>query len=238
LEGYVSNLRICACFLLLFFTEIPLHGQQSDTSTSADNNSTDTSTNPDKRVLGVLPNYRTVDASVPFMPISAKQKLNIARRDSFDWPTYLLAGVLTLAIPGDEDIYGDGVSGFLNRYVRSAADQICGNMMTEALVPILLHQDPRYFRVGTGKASSRLGTALSQILITRNDSGHRVFNASEFLGNATAVGLSNAYSPNLNSWSSRADKLALMISLDTFSNVLKEFGPDITQKVLHRHHSS
>jgi hypothetical protein len=194
----------------------------------------------DKRLFGVLPNYRTVDASIPFSPLTNRQKLNIARHDSFDWPTFVLAGVLTFVSTGDEEraYYGTGLSGFANRYLRSAADQISGNMLTEGLLPMLLNQDPRYFRPGTGSFRSRLGSALSQIVVARNDSGHRTFNAAEFLGNAMAVGIANTYSPHLNSWSSRTQKFILMLSTDTFSNVIKEFGPDIRERLFGRRDKS
>jgi hypothetical protein len=191
----------------------------------------------DKRLFGVLPNYRTVDGSIPFSPLSNKQKLSIATHDSFDWPTYVTSGLLMLVTPGRSE-YGSGVSGFANQYAHSAADQITGNMLSEGFMPVLLHQDPRYFRVGTGKFSTRFFSAISQIVVAKNDRGRPIFNYSEFLGNAVAVGISNAYSPNLNSWSRRSEKLGLMISSDTFSNVVKEFGPDIRQRLPHRHKSS
>jgi hypothetical protein len=191
----------------------------------------------EKRLFGVLPNYRTVDGSIPFSPLSNRQKLSIATHDSFDWPTYVTSGVLMLLTPG-KSTYGSGVSGYANQYVHSAADQITGNMLSEGFMPVLLHQDPRYFRVGTGKVSTRLFSAVSQIFVAKDDHGKPVFNTSEFLGNAVAVGISNAYSPNLNSWSRRSEKLALGISSDMFSNVVKEFGPDIRQRLPHRHKSS
>ena len=37
-----------------------------------------------KRIFGVLPNYRTVESSSPFQPLTARQKLGIAAKDSFD----------------------------------------------------------------------------------------------------------------------------------------------------------
>ena len=193
---------------------------------------------PDKRLFGVVPNYRTVDAAIPFQPLTPRQKLSIASHDSFDWPTYVLAGLMTFAMPGEQEAkrYGTGWSGFANRYVRTSADQIIGNMLSEGFLPVLLRQDPRYFRPGTGTFWSRLRSAVTQIAVARNDSGHRTFNTSEFLGNATAVAISNTYSPNLRSWYDSSEKLALMIGTDLFSNVIKEFGPDIRQRLSHRHH--
>jgi hypothetical protein len=227
-------------FFAICLFAVPLQAQKPDPLAPPETTAP-TPAQPGKRLFGVIPNYRTVDASVPFARLSAKQKLNIARHDSFDWPNYVFAGVLTFATPSSKDqsaSYGGGIEGFANRYVRSTADQITGNMLTEGLMPVVLHQDPRYFRPGTGTFKSRLGSALSQIVIARRDSGHRTFNASEWLGNAMAVGISNTYSPNLNSWSARTQKWMLMISTDTFSNVMKEFGPDVKERLLRHRHKS
>src|SRR5262249_17160352 len=243
---YKSFLKILIIIALLVFVT-PVFAQSSDEVPVADRASAELKTDPakpdpskpDKRLFGVLPNYRTADGSVPFSPISKRQKLSIATHDSFDWPTYITAGFLTAVTPGSNSReYGTGLESFANRYARWSADQIIGNMLTEGFLPVALHQDPRFFRAGTGSFSSRFFGALTQIVVARNDSGHRTFNASEFLGNAMATGISNAYSPNLNSWSQRSEKFMLMIGSDTFSNVVKEFGPDIRQHLPHRHKNS
>src|SRR5437870_12033456 len=229
------SLVVAALYASPVFAQSSGSGDES-VSTAGSIESTKTE-KPDKRLFGVLPNYRTVDASIPFSPLTPRQKLSIASHDSFDWPTYVMAGVLTFAMPGTEDtkLYGTGLEGFANRYVRSSADQIIGNMLTEGFLPVLLRQDPRYFRPGTGTFWSRLRSAVTQIAVARNDSGHQTFNTSEFLGNAMAVAISNTYSPNLRSWYDSSEKLALMIGTDMFSNVVKEFGPDIRQRLPRRH---
>jgi len=235
-----SVLNVVIVFVVFLFA-LPLRAQEPDPPAAAEDSAGSAPAQPGKRLFGVIPNYRTVDASIPFSALSAKQKLNIATHDSFDWPSYVFAGALTFATPSSKDqsaSYGGGFNGFLNRYVRSTADQITGNMLSEGFMPMVLHQDPRYFRPGTGSFKSRLASALSQIVVSRSDSGHRTFNASEWLGNAMAVGISNTYSPNLNSWSARTQKWMLMVSTDTFSNVMKEFGPDLRERLLpHRHKS-
>src|ERR1700761_8265452 len=43
-------------------------------------------TQEDKRILGVLPNYRTAEMPTVYTPIPAKYKLQIAVKDSFDYP--------------------------------------------------------------------------------------------------------------------------------------------------------
>src|SRR5947207_11188859 len=142
---------------------------------------------PDKRAFGVLPNYRTADGSLPFEPISAKYKMSIAVKDSFDGPLYLVGGLFAgiYQIENQTPSFGQGMKGYAHRYVTSFADQSIGNMMTEGVMPSLLHQDPRYFRRGTGSIKSRLGYAVTRIFVCKNDSGKWDFNYSELLGNAT-----------------------------------------------------
>ena len=67
--------------------------------------------------------------------------------------------------------------------------------MTDAVFPITLYQDPRYFTKGKGGFLKRTGYAISREVVTRNDDGHNHVNTSELLGNAAAAGISNAYYP-------------------------------------------
>ena len=93
-------------------------------------------------------------------------------------------------------------------------------------MPVLLHEDPRYFRMAKGSAARRTWYAVSRIVITRTDSGHNSFNYAEFLGNgiASAVGLS--YYTDNRSVGDYAQNWATQLGTDAFSQVLKEFWPD------------
>jgi hypothetical protein len=240
------KLHIFIGLILLFIIGCPAFAQpqtwdsgSAASATPAPNtNSSIESTKPDKRLFGVVPNYRTVESSTPFVALTPRQKLTIASKDSFDWPTFPTAAFMTLVMAGkkETDAYGGGFSGFANRYGRNVGDQIIGNMLTEGLMPIAFHQDPRYFRVGSDAPFwSRLRTSLVQIVVSRTDTNHKTFNTSEFVGNAIAVGISNTYSPNLRDWSTSTEKLGLMVGMDMLSNVIKEFGPDVKQHLFHRH---
>ncbi|HLK49762.1 MAG TPA: hypothetical protein VKT49_16580 [Bryobacteraceae bacterium] len=108
--------------------------------------------------------------------------------------------------------------------------------MTEAIFPALFHQDPRYFRRGTGSGLSRLGYAVGQIFWTRRDAGGSQFNFSEIGGNATAVALSNTYYPGSRDASTAMSKFGMQIGVDMISNILKEFWPDLDHKFARKHH--
>lgn len=192
---------------------------------------------PDKRIFGVLPNYRTVEDTGGVEPLTAHRKFYIAAKDSFDYPIYFLAGAFAglSQIENQNPSFGQGMKGYAKRYAGAYVDQMMGNIMTEGAFPSLLHEDPRYFRRGVGGKWQRTAYALTRIFVTRTDSGRNRFNTSEVAGNSVAVAISNAYYPDTRSAGENIEKLALQLSTDAISNVLKEFWPDVKRKLHHQH---
>jgi hypothetical protein len=189
-----------------------------------------------KRVLGVLPNYRTVNDTGTYTPISVQRKFIIASKDSFDYPLVLLAGAFAGLgqLSNQNPSFGQGLKGYGHRLVTAYADQAIGNMMTEAIFPSMLHEDPRYFRRGTGSKGSRTWYALTRVFVTHTDSGTTRFNFSEVIGNAAGVAISNAYYPEGRTVGNNVGKLGTQIGTDAISQVLKEFWPDIKEKFFHK----
>jgi hypothetical protein len=187
---------------------------------------------PDKRVFGVLPNYRTANDTGVYTPITVKQKFTIASKDSFDYPLVLLAAATAAfgQLTNQNPSFGQGLAGYGRRIGTGYADQAIGNMMTEAIFPTMLHEDPRYFRRGTGSIGSRAWYAATRVFVTRTDSGGTRFNFSEVLGNATGVAIANSYYPDGRNVSDNVTRLAEQIGIDSISQVLKEFWPDVKRK--------
>jgi len=184
-------------------------------------------------IFWVIPNYREDENAENIKPLTPRQKLKIAIDDSFDPSAFLVAGVFAgSSMAQRQYAFGQGMEGFAKYYGGAFADQAIGNMMTEALFPIALHQDPRYFPKARGSFLARTGYAMSREVITRGDNGKTQFNTSELLGNAVAAGISNAYYPAVNrSLSTTANKWVQQIGLDAAFNVMKEFWPDVRHKV-------
>lgn len=207
--------------------------------TTAANGSSDTAQPESKRILWIIPNYRTVPTLKNFEPLSSREKFKIATKDSFDRGTFILAGMfggfgqLTNANPS----FGQGAAGFGKYYGTSLADFVIGNYMTEAIYPSLLHQDPRYFRRGTGSGWSRFGYAAGQIFWTHTDTGKGQFNYSEILGNSTGVAISNAYYPDNRTATDSITRLGTQLGVDMASNILKEFWPEIERTFKRKHHN-
>jgi hypothetical protein len=190
----------------------------------------------DKTIFGVLPNYRTADSSSLFKSISTKQKYTIALKDTFNYPSYFLAGFFSgiSQLNNSNPSFGQGVKGYARRYASGVADQDLGNFMTVAILPSLLHEDPRYFRKSSGSGKSRFGYALTRVFVTRTDAGGSRFNTSEVLGNGIVASIANTYYPDSRSFSDTIQRMGTQIATDAISGVLKEFWPDIKRK-LQRH---
>jgi len=190
----------------------------------------------DTRIFGIIPNYRTSPTLADYAPLTPHTKFHMAAEDAFDRGTFVLAGLFaaqaqwTQAAPS----FGHGIGAYGRYYSAALTDLVVGDFMTEAVYPRLLHQDPRYFRRGTGSVWRRLGYAAGQIAWTHNDSGAAWFNVSEIVGNATAVAVGDAYYPDSRTWSRNVSRWSWQIGTDMAANILKEFWPDLDRRFGHR----
>jgi len=187
----------------------------------------------DKRAYGVLPNNRTTEAAAPFQALTVKQKLTIAAKDSFDGAVYPTAAIFSVVYQAENEnpSFGQGFRGYAQRVGAAFGDQMIGNMMTEGFAPALLHEDPRYFRVGEGSKKWRVWYAATRIFVTPTDHNNMTFNFAEWGGNATAVAISNLYYRDGRHWGDNVEKLLVQCGTDALSNVLKEFWPDVKRKL-------
>jgi len=196
--------------------------------------------NEDKRVLGVLPNYRTAELTPDYHPISNKYKMKIALKDSFDYPLAGVAAAYALLYQAENSHpqFGQGVEGYAKRLGTSYTDQLVGNMLTEGVLPVVFREDPRYFRKSTGSTRSRIGYALSRIVITKTNQGNETFNFAEILGNGIASGVGLSYYQDDRDFHDFLQNWGTQLATDAFSQVLKEFWPDIKRKYFHKHDKS
>jgi hypothetical protein len=193
-----------------------------------------------KRIFGIIPNYRSHPSLKESKTLTSGGKFQIAARDSFDPGTFLLTGIFAGIGQRSNSTpsYGHGMAGYGRYYGSTYGDFMIGNFMTEGVYPSLLHQDPRYFRRGTGNVWSRLGYAMGQIFVTHGDNRKTRFNYSELGGNATAVAISNTYNPDNRTAADAVGKLGIQLGVDMAGNILKEFTPDLYRKLGSKKHTT
>jgi len=189
-----------------------------------------------KRILWIFPNYRAVSAGTQLPPLSLKNKFWLATQDSFDYSSFVAAGILAGVGQAKKSYpeFGQGAKGYGRYYWHAMADQAVGNYLTEAIVPAVTHEDPRYYTLGHGGLFKRTSYAVSRLFITRTDAGGRTFNFSEIVGNGAGAGISDTYYPaRERTWTKTYQKWGTQIALDGAFNILKEFWPDINQAIFH-----
>ena len=152
-----------------------------------------------QRILAVFPNFY---ASYVWhaVPMTSGQKFRLALRTSIDPVTFGIAGV-TAGIEQWQNYfsgYGQGAEGYGKRFGAAYADDVIDTFIGSAILPSLLHQDPRYFYKGTGSVPSRALYAISTVVICRGDNGHWQPNYSNVAGNLISAGISNLYYPASN----------------------------------------
>jgi hypothetical protein len=194
-----------------------------------------------KRILYVVPNFRSVSVDVILPPQTPKQKFILMLQDSFDYSSFIYVGGVAAVADAQRSYpeFGHGAAAYGRYYWHSFADNVNGNLFTEALVPIATHEDPRYYTMGRGGIFKRSVYSISRLLITRSDltatnDAHNTVNISEIVGNGAAAGISNLYYPSQNrTWTKTGQKWVIQIGLDGASNLVKEFWPDVNAHIFH-----
>jgi hypothetical protein len=183
-----------------------------------------------QRVGGVMPLFNVV-ISGKTVPLSPKEKFDLSFHTIIDPYTIGLA-VLGGGIGEIEDShtgYGHGPAGYFKRFGASYADNAIGNVVGNATLPVILHQDPRYYRKGQGSIRSRIVYSALTTFICFGDNGKKQFNTSNVLGNFVAGGISNAYYPSDERGFGLTVSNATYVTLEGMLGAqILEFSPDVS----------
>ena len=190
-----------------------------------------------QRMFGIIPNFNASYISNP-VPLSSSQKFRLAFRGAIDPMAFAVSGIdagLSQASDRFHD-YGQGAQGYAKRFGASYVDSFNGTMLAGAVFPSLLHQDPRYFRKGTGSFMPRMFYAMSTTFRAKSDNGKWMPNYSNILGNLSAGGISNLYYPAADRGAALTVQRAFVVTAEgAIGSILVEFWPDISTKFFKHH---
>jgi hypothetical protein len=152
-----------------------------------------------QRILGVVPNYY-VSYNQDTAPLPAKQKFDLAWRFTLDPASLAIVGIIAGVRQANNTFsgYGQGAQGYGKRYAAAYGDFLTGIFISNAILPSVLKQDPRYFYKGAGSKRSRILYAIANAVICKGDNGRWQTNYSSILGSLASGGISNAYYPAKN----------------------------------------
>lgn len=177
-----------------------------------------------QRVLGIIPNFYVVYDHHP-TPLTAKLKFQLALRVDTDPITFLGAAVIgAVDQAGDTPAYVQGARGYGERVGANYLNGLTDIMFGGAILPSLLHQDPRYFYQGTGTRGSRIRHAVLNPIICRGDNGKREPNYSSLGGYLASGAIANAYYPESDRGAGLLfGQFAINIAADMSKAILDEF---------------
>jgi hypothetical protein len=190
-----------------------------------------------KHIFGIFPNHNTSPCLSPYVPVTTREKFRIAAADALDPGGILVAagagGIAQLL--NSNRPFGQEASGYTRYFAAAYGNHVVGDFLTEGLYPSLLHQDPRYFRKGSGSTGSRLRYAVSRVFRTETDAGTTAFNYSRVLGASSTVAISSLYYANHRHADEAAAAFGAQLASTMAVNILKEFWPDFLQKHFRKH---
>ncbi len=195
-----------------------------------------------QRMAGVVPNFNAVLGGSA-LPLSPGQKMRAAFRSAIDPYQFGLALITSgygqatdshssVDSNGNHHGYPQGWAGYGCRYGANYVDQFNGTIIGNGILPVLLHQDARYFRMGTGSFKKRFFYSLSTTVVAHGDNGKLQPNYSNVLGNLVSGGISNLYYPKAERGFALTVEQGITVTAEgSFGALLIEFYPDIRKHI-------
>jgi hypothetical protein len=206
-----------------------------------------------QRAFGVMPMFQAVNRSQTIPPLSPKQKFHLMAKSSTDPFVFALGGIIagigqardtnsgTKIVTNSDGTkstvrwgFGQGAAGYFKRFGASYADTVDGNFWGNAVLPVLLKEDPRYYRMGSsGSFSRRFAYSASTAVWCRRDNGKWGPNYANVAGNFISGGISNLYYPDEDTGVEKTVIGALTVTAEgVIGSELIEFLPDIEHHFL------
>jgi hypothetical protein len=185
------------------------------------------------RLFWIFPTY-SIAAAKSARPLTACGKWQLFVKNETDPFTFgwIAFGAGLGQANNDFSGYGQGAAGYGKRFAAGLADETASGFFGTFLFPSVLHQDPRYYRLGAGPFKKRLGHALIRTVLAHKDSGGRSFNWSGTLASVATSSLSNAYYPEEDRGvAATFSRVAWGIPFNMIDELFNEFGPDLEKKV-------
>ena len=193
-----------------------------------------------QRILGVVPNFNTVEMSAGVPRLSPGQKFHLMFKSSVD-PFIFVADGFVAGLgqarntnPG----FGQGAEGYFKRFGASYLDTADGNLWGNAILPIVFKEDPRYFRLGSGTFTHRFLYSAATTIWCKRDNGTWGPNYANVLGNFISGGISNAYYPAADRGIANTVDGALTVTAEGVVGAeFVEFWPDISKHLFKKHYA-
>jgi hypothetical protein len=181
----------------------------------------------------VYPYQRFLTTNV-VIPMTWQQKGYLALHDLTDPANFgTILGISAITVGANSHTaYGPGLKGFGKSVGVSLLQDATGQFFGAFAIPVIAHQDPRYFRMPHAPFKKRLIYSISRTVISRSDSGESMPNYATLLNYPIGAELANFYVPGIHpDGPSTVARIFTGYALDPVNNLINEFLPDVASHV-------
>jgi hypothetical protein len=182
-----------------------------------------------QKMLGVVPQY-SVTSRHDAPPLTSAEKFRLMARGTVNPFEFVATGFQAGLSQATDEFpeYGQGTEGYAKRYGAAFADQVSSQFFSNYFYPVLLKEDPRYFRSGEGSIKHRIVYSLEQEFVVHKDRGGMDFNYSNVLGAFSSGAISNLYYPQSERGvSDTVSRSAIALLYGSVGGLADEFWPDV-----------
>jgi hypothetical protein len=192
-----------------------------------------------QRILGFMPNFRSVSGGALAHPPGWKYNFEVATHQSFDYSSFIFLGITSLAAEGlnSHPVLGKGADGFYAYAWRGLLDKTDGTYLSAWFLPSLLHEDTRYYAMGRGHSIvKRALYVISRQAVAQTYGGSQTPNIAGLGGKVLTQVISREYyPPGATSFGVLATKFAYASMRDIAFTSVREFYPDIAAHYIRTH---
>jgi hypothetical protein len=220
----------------------PAHARQTtppSVAVDANGNAVPLERQQPHRILGFMPNFRTVSAGAVVHPPGWGYNFTVATHQALDYSTFIFLGLTSITAEGMDShpSLGKGVGGFYAYTWRGFFDKTDGTYLSAWLLPSLLHEDTRYYPLGSGHPIvERAFYVISRQAVSRTYGGHDTPAFATLGGKALTQYISRFYYPaSSENFSVLATKFGYSVMRDVGFSAIREFYPDIAAHYIRKH---
>jgi hypothetical protein len=191
------------------------------------------------RILGFMPNFRTVSGGARPPPPSWKYNFSVATHQATDYSSFIFLGLTSLTAEGlnQHAALGKGIGGFYAYNWRGFLDKTDNTYLSAFFYSSLLHEDTRYYAFGQGHSiPMRILYVISRQGVARTYGGHDTPNFAGLGAKVTTQFVSRYYYPaSAATFPVLATKFGYSVMRDVIFSTIREFYPDISAHFIKKH---
>jgi hypothetical protein len=192
-----------------------------------------------QRILGLMPNFRTVSGGAKPPPPGWNYNFTVASHQAFDYSTFIFLGLTSVSAEGMDShpALGKGVNGLYNYTWRGFLDKTDNTYLSAWLLASSLHEDTRYYALGDEhRIATRALYVISRQGVARTYGGSQTPNIAGLGGKVLTQVISRYYYPSsTTSFDALATKFGYSVMRDVAFSAIREFYPDIAAHYIRKH---